>query len=261
MGDRSIILATNGSIATITLNRPKQMNAINGEIYDELFEVLDQIEQDDKAKAVIITGAGRAFCSGYDLNSRFFRGHGPGDPVGTKKGVLEAGQLFARLRKFSKPLVAAVNGYAIGGGLSLALASDVIVASEKATFSDGHTNLATVPDCGLTYFLPRLLGTSKAFELILTGKPIDAKEAERIGLVPKIVAPEYLEIAARELAESLSKDPVNLLKLIKRIIYQGAVVDLESALENEAEAQAMRCSLVECREVAEDFLTKFKAKG
>jgi 2-(1,2-epoxy-1,2-dihydrophenyl)acetyl-CoA isomerase len=261
MGDKSIILATNGSIATITLNRPKQMNAINDEMYDDLFEELNVIEQDDKIKAVIITGAGRAFCSGYDLNSRFFKGHGPGDPVGTKRGVLEAGQLLVRLRRFPKPVVAAVNGYAIGGGLSLALASDVAVASENAKFSDGHANLATVPDCGLTYFLSRRLGTSKAFEFILAGKPIDAKEAEKIGLITKIVSTENLQIAAREIAEALTKDPVGLLKLIKPIIYQGTVVDLESALENEAEAQAMRCSLEECREVAEDFLKKFKAKG
>lgn len=261
MGDKTIIITNERNTVTITLNRPKQMNAINGQIYDELSAALEVVENNDNAKCVIITGAGRAFCSGYDLNSRFFKGHGPGDPVGTKRGVLEAGQLLVKLSKFSKPIIAAVNGYAIGGGFSLALASDFIVASEKAQFSDGHTNLATVPDCGLTHFLPRLVGTSKALKVVLSGQIIDAKEAKQMGLVTEIVAPEKLGSAASELAESLTNDPVGLIKLIKGLIYQGAVLDLESTVENEGEAQAMRCSIEECREVAEKFVTKFKPKG
>jgi 2-(1,2-epoxy-1,2-dihydrophenyl)acetyl-CoA isomerase len=260
MEEKDIKLSNDGNIATITLNRSKQMNAINGGMYDALFEAFDRMEQDDKTKAVIITAEGRAFCSGYDLNSRFFRGHGPGDREGTRNGVLEAGQLFVRLRKFSKPIIAAVNGYAIGGGLSLALASDVIVASEAAKFSDGHVNLATVPDCGLTYFLTRLLGTSRAFEFMLSGKTIDAKEAERIGLVNNLVAPENLASAAGELAQALSKAPLGLIQLVKPAIYHGFVADLESVLEKEAEAQAVCAGLSECREVAQAYFKKFKAK-
>jgi enoyl-CoA hydratase/carnithine racemase len=256
-----ILLKKENSIATITLNRVKQMNAINGELYDELSKTFDYLEQDDETKAIIITGAGRAFCSGYDLNSRFFKGRGSGNSEDTKTGVLEAGQIFVRLKRLPKPIVSAVNGFAIGGGLSLALASDVIVASEEAKFSDAHVNLAAVPDCGVTYFLPRILGPSRAFEFMLTGKMIDAQEAERIGLVNKVAAPENLESAARELAEALSKTPVEFIKLVKPLIYQGAVVDLEKAVESEAEAQAVCSTMKECREFSEAYFKKFKQKN
>lgn len=262
MSERSIIVKKEESVATLILNRPQQMNAINEEMYDELLRAFTEIGEDNEVKALILTGAGRAFCSGYDFNTRFFRGLRATSHVQreVRNGVMEAGQPILVLRSLTKPVIAAVNGYAIAGGFSLALASDVIVASEKAKFAEGHINFASHPDCGTTYFLPRLLGTAKAFELIFTGKTIDAKEAERIGLVNKVVAPEDLEAAAKELAHAMSKAPVGLLRLVKPSVYLGSTMELSSAMENEATAQSICALMEECREASKIYFEKFKGK-
>jgi enoyl-CoA hydratase/carnithine racemase len=222
-----------------------------------LFTVLDEIDGDDSIKAVVLTGAGRAFCSGFDFSSRFLAGAKEDDPAITRKGVIDSAQLCVRLRRLQKPVIAAVNGFAIAGGLGLAAASDVIVASEQAKFCEGHVNFASGPDCGLTYFLSRSLGTARAFEFIATGKTIDAKEAERIGLVNKVVAPENLQSAARELAAVIAKLPVALLRVVKPMIYAGATVSLEQSIENEANAQAACHVDKECREIGEAYRKKF----
>ena len=258
MTGRSVIVKKEESVAILILNRPQQMNAINEEMYDELFKAFAEIGEDDELKAMIITGTGRAFCSGFDFNSRFFRGVGAGDQKEVRNGAMEAGRLIISLRSLPKPVIAAVNGYAIAGGLSLALASDVIVASEKAKFSEGHLNLGSHPDCGTTYFLPRLIGTAKAFELTVTGKTIDAKEAERIGLVNRVVLPEHLEATAKELSHDMIKAPLGLLKLVKPSIYLGSTVDLVTAIENESTGQGICCLIKECREIAGTYMEKFK---
>lgn len=262
MSEESIIIKKEESVATLILNRPQQMNAINEEMHDELLKAFTEIGEDNEVKALIITGAGRAFCSGYDFNTRFFRGLRATNHIQreVRDGVMEAGQPFLILRSLTKPVIAAVNGYAIAGGFSLALASDVIIASDKAKFSEGHINFASHPDCGTTYFLPRLLGTAKAFELIFTGKTIDAKEAERIGLVNQVVAPEDLEAAAKELAQAMSKAPVGLLRLVKPSIYLGSTMELGPAMENEATAQSICALMEECREASKIYFEKFKKK-
>jgi 2-(1,2-epoxy-1,2-dihydrophenyl)acetyl-CoA isomerase len=262
MSETSIVMKKEESIATLILNRPNQMNAINEELYDEFLKAISDIGKDDEVKALILTGAGRAFCSGYDFNTRFFRGLRATKNVQqeVRNGVLEASQPMLALRSLAKPVIAAVNGYAIAGGLSLALASDVIVASENAKFSEGHINFASSPDCGSTYFLPRLLGTARAFEFILTGKTIDAREAERIGLVNKVVPPEELESAAKQLAHGVSAAPLGLLKLVKPAIYQGGALDLSSAMQNEATDQSICATMEECREASKRYFEKFKRK-
>lgn len=262
MSEKSIIIKKEESLATLILNRPQQMNAINEEMYDELLNAFAEIGKDDQVKALILTGAGRAFCSGYDFNTRFFRGLRATSHVQkeVRDGVMEAAQPILALRSLAKPVIAAVNGHAIAGGFSLALASDVIVASEKARFAEGHINFASHPDCGTTYFLPRLLGPARAFELIFTGKTVEAKEAERIGLVNKVVPPEDLEGAAKELAHAMSKAPVGLLRLVKASIYLGSTMELDSAMENEATAQSLCALMEECREASRIYFEKFKGK-
>jgi enoyl-CoA hydratase/carnithine racemase len=262
MSETSIVMKKEESIATLILNRPNQMNAINEELYDEFLKAISDIGKDDEVKALILTGAGRAFCSGYDFNTRFFRGLRATQNVQqeVRNGVLEASQPMLALRSLAKPVIAAVNGYAIAGGLSLALASDLIVASENAKFIEGHISFASHPDCGSTYFLPRLLGTARAFEFILTGKTIGAKEAERIGLVNKVVPPEDLEPAAKELAHGVSTAPLGLLKLVKPAVYQGGALDLSSAMQNEATDQSICASMEECREASKRYFEKFKRK-
>ncbi len=262
MSEKSVIVKKEESVATLVLNRPNQMNAINEELYDEFLKAISDIGKDDEVKALILTAAGRAFCSGYDFNTRFFRGLRVTQNIQqeVRDGVVEASQPMLALRSLAKPVIAAVNGFAIAGGLSLALASDVIVASENAKFSEGHINFASTPDCGTTYFLPRLLGTARAFEFILTGRTMDAKEAERIGLVNKVVPPEDLESAAKQLAHSMSTAPLGLLKLVKPSIYLGGTTDLGSTIQNEATDQSICASMEECREASKRFFEKFKRK-
>jgi 2-(1,2-epoxy-1,2-dihydrophenyl)acetyl-CoA isomerase len=262
MSEKSVIFKTEGNLGTLILNRPNQMNAINEELYDEFLRIIAEVAKDDNVRALILTSTGRAFCSGYDFNTRFFRGLRATENVQqeVRNGVLEASQPMLALRGLPKPVVAAVNGYAIAGGLSLALASDVIVASENAKFSEGHINFASTPDCGSTYFLPRLLGLPRAFEFILTAKTIDAREAERIGLVNKVVPPESLESAAKELAQAMAAAPLGLLKLVKPAIYLGASLDLNSVMQNEATDQSLCASMEECREASRKYFEKFKRK-
>ena len=262
MSEKCIIVKREESVVTLVLNRPNQMNAINEELYDEFLKAISDIGKDDEVKALILTAAGRAFCSGYDFNTRFFRGLRATQNVQqeVRDGVMEASQPMLALRSLAKPVIAAVNGHAIAGGLSLALASDVIVASENAKFAEGHMNFASSPDCGSTYFLPRLLGTARAFEFILTGRTIDAREAERIGLVNKVVPPEDLESAAKELAHGMSTAPLGLLKLVKPAIYLGSTTDLGSTMQNEATDQSICATMEECREASKRYFEKFKRK-
>lgn len=260
MSEKSIIIKKEEHIATLVLNRPQHMNSINEEMYDELLKAFKELGEDNEVKALIITGAGRAFCSGYDFNTRFFKGLEAGDQDQVRSAVIETGQIFLSLRRLAKPVIAGVNGYAIAGGLSLALASDVIIASEKARFSEGHINFASHPDCGTTYFLPRLLGVSRAFEFIITGKMIDAKEGERIGLVNKVVSPERLEPETKELAQAMIKAPLGLLGLTKSSIYMGSTMELDSVIEHEATAQGICCLMEDCRKAAEAYFEKFRPK-
>jgi len=215
-------------VATLTLNRPDKLNCLNAGILHEMSKALSDLNADDGVKALILTGEGRAFCSGADLAEQ---------PYGTDKnqpGISRAehttpfvsfGWVVKHIEDFTKPVIAAVNGIAAGGGLSLALAADIRIASENATFSSIFVKRGLVPDCGISYYLPRLVGVSKALELMWTGDKIDAGEAERIGMVNKVVPNDHLMKSANEFARVLAKGPSLAIEMIKRMAYTALKSD------------------------------------
>ncbi len=236
MAYQNIILKKEEGVATIILNRPEKRNAVNSSLTAELIEAIQEVGKDNEVKAVIITGAGAAFSAGGDLESMV----GMKNPLDIADVLRRGGGMVVLgLRNMPKPVIAAVNGVAVGAGCNLALACDIIIASENARFSEGFANIGAHPDWGGTYFLARLVGVARACELFFTGKMLDAYEAEKMGLVNQVVTADRLEATAKELALSLARGPSIALGLTKLSIYRGLEGDLLSALENEARGQAM----------------------
>lgn len=232
----TIILEKRGNIATITLNRPEKLNTENAKLAEELIDVFDVVDRDDDVKVVVITGAGRAFCAGADLKERFLQ-----RVEDKKKGiVVDVTREFSEvgcmaLTKVKKPVIASINGAAIGFGCTLALACDIRIASENARFSLPFARVGLIPEFGATYFLPRLIGMGKACELVFTARMIDAKEAKEIGLVNQVVPHDKLSQATYEMAESITKLAPLAIQLSKRALYQGmSATDLASQLQYEA---------------------------
>jgi 2-(1,2-epoxy-1,2-dihydrophenyl)acetyl-CoA isomerase len=226
-----IIYAKEEGIAKVTLNRPEQMNAITPEMTQGLLAAIAEVKQDDSLRVLIITGAGRAFCSGADVKAMASKLDA--DPQAKWLGLLPAQlpPIPIALANLDKPTIAAVNGAAIGAGLDMALACDIRIASDRARFAEAYIRRGLMPATGGIYFLPRLVGIDRACELIWTGDMIEAKEAERIGLVTHVVPHEELAEATLDLATKLAKGPPLAIRMAKRAIYKGLSQDLESALE------------------------------
>lgn len=232
MTEQDIIYTKEQGIAKITMNRPDRMNAFSEEMTQGIMTAITEMKQDDSLRVLIITGTGRAFSSGGDVKAMAGR-------LDEEKGADESRRLFGRelapipmaLAGLEKPTIAAVNGVAVGGGFDLALACDIRIASDRARFSEVFIRRGLIPAMGGTYFLPRLVGIDHACELIWTGDMIDAAEAERIGLVTRVVPHDELEAAAWELALKLAKGPPLAIRVAKRAIYKGLTQDLATALE------------------------------
>jgi 2-(1,2-epoxy-1,2-dihydrophenyl)acetyl-CoA isomerase len=254
MGYQTILLRKEDNVATIILNRPEKLNAVIPQMVEELIEATLSVGRDDAIKVVILTGAGRAFSAGGDTSAHLtFQSE---DPKQLMEYFRELGEVILNLRSTAKPTLAVVNGPAIGAGFSLALGCDIVLASEGANFSVGFIRMALHPEGGITYILPRVLGTARACELIFTGKTIDAKEAERIGLVNQVVPREQLEIRAKDLANTLARAPAMALGLSKISLYQALDINLASAIEREARAQTICMSGDDVKEAVNAFLEK-----
>jgi enoyl-CoA hydratase/carnithine racemase len=228
-----------GDVATITLSRPDVMNALTFSIYAQLRDLMAALRTDDEVRAVIITGEGKGFCTGGDVNDII----GPLLEMDVK-GHLEftrmTGDLIANMRLLDKPIIAAVNGMAAGAGAVIALASDLRLLSSTARFAFLFTKVGlTGADMGAAYLLPRIVGQGRASELLLFGDPIDAVTAERWGLANRVVEPDELLPAARGWAQRLAAGPGLALSMTKRMINNEWNMDLLSALESEAQAQAL----------------------
>lgn len=226
----NIILEREGNIAIITMNRPNVLNALNHKMIQELLDALAKLGTDDKIRAVVITGSGRAFCSGDDLKEM-----GPAPGSGSRSEGIRQGQqkLIKAIRGLRKPVIAAVNGFAHGAGSDLALACDFRIASEEARLGDIRTSRALTIGTGATYLMPQIVGLAKAIELLLTGDTIDAKEAERIGLVNKAVPAGQFRATVMEMASKLASGPTKIIGIAKAEIYRELHMDLASALEDE----------------------------
>ena len=261
MNYEAIILEKSEGIATITLNRPEKLNALNNKMAEELPQAFDEVATDDSINVVVITGAGRAFCAGADVQERFL-----GTIEKMKRGEINLALeptfpdiALPALRRIEKPVIASVNGPATGFGSTLTLACDIRIASENARFVAAWIRRALMPDLGASYMLPRTVGLSKACELIFTGDAIDAKEAERIGLVSNVVPHEQLMSTTMELARRLAKGPPIAIQLAKRAIYEAQHMDMEATVEFERLGFAMTMRSEDASEGTRAFLEKREA--
>lgn len=239
MAYEHIAVTEDSGILTITLNRPDKLNAFIGHMRRDLAEALEHAGSDRSVRAVIITGAGRAFCAGGDV--RFMAELMQRNDTEEFARILGAGRrVILAIRQMTKPVIAAVNGPASGAGANLAFACDLRVAATTATFSQSFLKVGLHPDWGGTFFLPRLVTPNKACELFFLGDVIDAAEALRLGIVNQVVEPEELETATMQLAERLRAAPPLALAAAKQAVYASGAADLEEMLRYETEAQ-LRC--------------------
>ncbi len=234
-----ILVSEAEGIATITLNRPDKLNAFIGHMRRDLAEALEHAGSDRGIKVVIITGAGRAFCSGGDV--AFMAELMERRDSDEFSRILGAGRrVITAIRSMTKPVIASINGPAAGAGFNLALACDLRIASSNATFTQSFAKVGLHPDWGGTYFLPRLVSPNKACELFFLGESIDAAEALRLNIINQVVAPEELEAATLQLAERLRAAPPIGVAAVKQAVYMSDSSDLDEMLRYETEAQ-MRC--------------------
>lgn len=235
--DTAITAQTTNGVLTITFSRPDVYNAINDAFTKELKDHLKAAAKDKDVRVIVMTGAGKAFCSGQDLGdlkAKYVPGHVPhlGDDLKKRYDPI-----IKMMCSMDKPIIAAVNGVAAGAGCSLALACDMRIASEKASFIEVFINVGLIPDSGSTWTLPRLVGLGKAMELCCTGDKVGAEEALRIGLVNKVVAVDDLASETQAFAERLASLPSRGIALTKKLLYESSTNTLEQQLEAEAFAQ------------------------
>jgi 2-(1,2-epoxy-1,2-dihydrophenyl)acetyl-CoA isomerase len=242
-------------VGTLTLNRPEVLNAFNRQMTDEIQDVLKQAERDKAVRCLVITGAGRAFSSGEDLKAH--RDSGPGsiaEAVRTRYNPI-----ILKMRALEKPIIAAVNGVAAGAGCSLALAADLRIASDKARFIEAFSRIGLVPDSGSTFFLPWLVGYSKAAELCFLAEDVPAGEALRIGLVNKVVPADELEAATAAWATKLAQGPTVAYGLTKRALNRALHAPLHEILEYEMYGREAAGRTADFREAVAAFLEKRSA--
>lgn len=256
-----IVLEKSEGIATITLNRPHKLNPMNEEILGEMADAINGINEDDALKVIIITGAGRAFSAGRDIDAELATFE-PRQGRPRRAARLEpVSEWTGSLRKLLyKPTIGAVNGIAVGGGLALALLCDIIVASEKAQFGAMFVRRGMPAVDGVTYFLPRIVGVAKACEMLLTGELIDAHEAYRLGLVNKVVPHDDLMRTAREYAAKIASGASVAIELTKMAIYRGLDSNLQSQLGYETWAWGVAHETQDAREGLKAFVERREAQ-
>jgi enoyl-CoA hydratase len=251
---QTLIYEKKDQIGILTINRPQKLNAISSELTAELRRFLDEIEGDEDLRILIITGAGdKAFVAGADINELIER-----DAKGGRKISRERQEIFSRIENLQVPVIAAINGYALGGGLELALACSIRVCSEKAQFGAPEVKLGIIPGDGGTQRLPRLVGPGRAMEMILTGNFIDAQEAYRIGLVNKVFPASELMEKAFELAQQIAALPPLAVRYAKDAV-NGSQENLTGYVL-ESYLHALSCTTQDKQEGVAAFLSKRKGK-
>ena len=246
-----VTLEKQGHVGIMTVSRPEALNALNSQVLTDLDAALDGAQQDPELYVLILTGAGRSFVAGADIGEmKEF------SAIDGKRFGVHGGNVFLKLENLSKPVIAAVNGFALGGGCELAMACDIRLASEKAKFGQPEVGLGITPGFGGTQRLPRIVGASKAMELILTGKTIGAQEAKAIGLVSEVYPPEELMGKAMEMAEMICANAQIAVQQSKRCIRMGMQTDIHTAAAFEAEAFGVTCGTEDKNEGMSAFLEK-----
>ncbi len=256
MTDANLLLEKDGPLATIIFNNPKALNALTVATFCGLEKLLNELEQDAAVRVVILTGAGeKAFIAGGDI------GHlGNLDADGAREFALLAQRVINQIETFPKPVIAAINGYALGGGCELAMGCDLRIAADSAKFGQPEVKLGIIPGFAGTQRLARLVGKGRAKELVFTGEMIDAAEAFRIGLVNRVVAKEKLLEEARVLAFKMCDKSASAIKLAKEAIDNGLEMDFARAARYEADLFALCFTTADCKEGISAFLEKRPAK-
>lgn len=253
--DSLVLESKQDGIAILTLNRPEKMNAINKDLAVALNEALGRLTTDKSIYVVIITGAGRAFCAGGDLG--LIGEARKNNDTSEVEPLLRAGMhAVLKIRSMAQPVIACVNGAAAGAGMNIALAADIRIASETATFGQNFVKVGLFPDYGGTYFLPQLVGSSKAAEMFYTGEMVDAKEALRLNLVNRVVPADQLEVETRKLAQKIAAAPSVSIRAMKNALFGSRKIELEKALDEEVEQQMKCFRSPDCREGITAFLEK-----
>jgi len=252
-----VLVSLEAGVLRITLNRPEKLNAFTTALHKGLAEAMTRAETDAAARCLLITGAGRGFCAGQDLTERDM-----------KASVIDLGEgletrynpLVRRMRALPKPIVCAVNGVAAGAGANFALACDIVLAARSASFVQVFVKIGLVPDCGGSYFLPRLAGTQRAMALAMTGDRLSAEDAERWGLIWKCVDDADLKGESQQLALRLARGPARSLGSIKQAMYRSADNDLSTQLDLERDLQREIGKGSDYREGVNAFLEKREPK-
>lgn len=251
----NVKLHTDNGIATITLDRPDKMNALSEDMYADLSRIFEQVAADDSVRAVVLTGAGRAFCSGSDVG-----GMDKTDPVSNRTRMKLRHRMIQNLVNIEKPVIAAVNGACVGIGFSIALACDLIIAAESAKFSQVFKKIGLVPDGGSIFFLAQHLGLSRAKELVYTARMLPAPEAHEWGIVTRVVPDAELSASAQAFARELAESATYALGLAKKMFHSLYTPSLEALLETELLTQALARQSDDHREGVSAFKEKRKAQ-
>jgi 2-(1,2-epoxy-1,2-dihydrophenyl)acetyl-CoA isomerase len=256
---RFVLEKREGRVATLTLNRPERMNALNKDLVLALNEVLTRTEANQEINVVVLAGAGRAFCAGGDL-AAIGKGKQEND-VTELQPVLRTGmQVVLKMRTMRQPVIAAVHGAAAGAGMNIALAADLRIASEDATFGQNFAKVGLSPDYGGTFFLPQLVGPAKAAELFYTGEMINAAEALRLGIVNRVVPLAQLESEVLALAQKIAQGPAIAIRAVKHILFGRDKKDLTALLNLEVEQQLKCFASEDCGEGIRAFFEKRRPK-
>lgn len=249
----TILFEKTEGVALLTFNRPDKLNALNREMAAELDRALDEVAQDQEIRVLVLTGQGRAFISGADIGTFVEL-----DPLSGKRFAERAQAVVAKLERLDIPVIACVNGFALGGGLEIAMACDFIYAAATARFGQPEVNLGIIPCVGGTQRLARLVGKGLAKELCLTGRLIDAQEAKAMGLAAQIFPPDTLREECLKVAKSLAEKSRVALRAVKQVVNRGFEVDLASGCAMEIDAFAVCLASPDAREGALAFLEKRK---
>lgn len=251
----SILLNIKNNIAFVTLNRADVFNSFNREMALSLQTILDQCEADNSVRAIVLTGAGKAFCAGQDLKEVTSAELNPGF-----KAILDEhyNPIISRLRGIEKPIIAAVNGVAAGAGANIALACDIVVANENAAFIQAFSKIGLVPDSAGTFFLPRLIGMQKATALMMLGDKVGVKEAVELGMIYKSFPADQFEEEVNKLAETMANMPTLALGLTKRLLNKSLTNSLEEQLAMESKLQIQAAESHDYNEGVTAFVEKRK---
>jgi 2-(1,2-epoxy-1,2-dihydrophenyl)acetyl-CoA isomerase len=252
----TILYEIRDNILTVTLNRPDKLNAFTDTLLDDLMEALKQAEVDSSVRVIVLTGAGRGFCAGQDLAYAVERGAMSEEFSFAQHLHAHYDPLILGMRACPKPIIAAVNGVAAGAGMSLALACDYRIAADTASFTQAFVNIGLIPDSGSTWLLPRLIGLTRALDMMLTGRKVDAAEALAYGIVNRVLPADQLMEAVYKLAAEFAVAPTTTIGLIKQAVDFAAHSTLAAALAKEAELQNLAGKTADYREGVAAFLEK-----